>query len=47
MLSVAMMVSVSTKAGLLDALDEEDKTAHMQHSSRLAARRSSGKSADP
>lgn len=42
-----MMVSVSTKAGLLNALDEEDRTAHMEHSSMLAARRSSGKSADP
>lgn len=47
MLRVAMMVSVSTNAGLLSALDEEDKIAHMEHSSMLAARRSSGNSADP
>lgn len=47
MLRVAMMASVSTKVWLLDDVDGEDKTAHMEHSSRLTAWRSSGKSADP
>lgn len=40
MFSVAMMGSVSTRVGLLGDLQEEDKTAHMEHSSMLTAWRS-------